>query len=263
MTIDRVLVIGYGNPLRGDDAVGLHVGDALRDDPRLDRARIITCPQLTPELAEDISAADLVVLVDARVDQRRPGAVRVDTIVPGAEPRPSGSHVVDANDLIELARTRLWCGPPGGGRQRRRGAVRVRRGIVRRGVGSRPCGERRRRRAHRAGAVTMPSPVVSGDRSPARSPTAACRPPRSGGRSPWPARSERTGASGTRARETTAARGVEQFLHPLDLHGATLDHHAPCFTCDGVVAVDFEGHRAAQHGPGQLRPGRRAEHDGS
>jgi hydrogenase maturation protease len=60
------LVIGYGNPLRSDDGIGWHVAGRLAADSRLDGATILQRHQLTPELALDVSHADLVVLVDAR-----------------------------------------------------------------------------------------------------------------------------------------------------------------------------------------------------
>ena len=60
-----VLVIGYGNALRTDDGIGWHVAERLADDARLDGVMVIQRHQLTPELALDISRADLVVLIDA------------------------------------------------------------------------------------------------------------------------------------------------------------------------------------------------------
>ena len=68
MTGAGVLVVGYGNPLRGDDGIGWHAARRLADDPRLAGARVLACHQLAPELAEDVSQASLVVLVDASVD---------------------------------------------------------------------------------------------------------------------------------------------------------------------------------------------------
>jgi hydrogenase maturation protease len=59
------LVIGYGNPLRGDDGVGWHVAatlEARREDLTVE---VITCQQLVPELAERISLAKNVYFVDA------------------------------------------------------------------------------------------------------------------------------------------------------------------------------------------------------
>ena len=61
----KVLVIGYGNTLRRDDGVGPFVTDHLEPSPGL---HVITSHQLTPELAEPVSQADLVVFVDARAD---------------------------------------------------------------------------------------------------------------------------------------------------------------------------------------------------
>jgi len=107
----RVLIIGYGNVLRGDDAVGPYVAESLREDPRLDGAQIISCPQLTPELAEDVGSADLVVLIDARVDDGPPGTVRLDPIAPGERPPPSASHLVDADELVDLARAVFGASP--------------------------------------------------------------------------------------------------------------------------------------------------------
>ncbi|MEP7055497.1 MAG: hydrogenase maturation protease [Actinomycetota bacterium] len=59
------LVVGYGNPLRSDDGLGWHAAETLGSDPRLDGVLVLQRHQLTPELALDISAATVVVLVDA------------------------------------------------------------------------------------------------------------------------------------------------------------------------------------------------------
>lgn len=83
----RLLVIGFGNPLRSDDGFGWRVAEALRD--RAERAEVtgptppfdvITCQQLNPELAEPISRADLAVFVDAA----EPAAVPSFPVQPGS-----------------------------------------------------------------------------------------------------------------------------------------------------------------------------------
>lgn len=61
----HTLIIGYGNPLRGDDGLGWHVAQRLAAVLPQHRARIEVCHQLTPELAEPISRADLVIFIDA------------------------------------------------------------------------------------------------------------------------------------------------------------------------------------------------------
>jgi hypothetical protein len=65
-----VLVVGYGNPLRGDDAVGWRVAESIVSDPRLAGAHVMTAHQLLPELAVELGEAGLAVLVDARAGSR-------------------------------------------------------------------------------------------------------------------------------------------------------------------------------------------------
>src|SRR6516162_7751336 len=62
-----VLVIGYGNTLRGDDGVGPRVAEAI-GNLRLPGVRALICPLLTPELADPISRVEKVIFVDAAVD---------------------------------------------------------------------------------------------------------------------------------------------------------------------------------------------------
>jgi hydrogenase maturation protease len=64
----RALIIGYGNPLRGDDGLGWHVADRLTELLNDESAKILTVHQLTPELAESIGEAKLVIFVDAAYD---------------------------------------------------------------------------------------------------------------------------------------------------------------------------------------------------
>jgi hydrogenase maturation protease len=96
-----VLVVGYGNPLRGDDAVGWRVAESIASDPRLAGAHVMTAHQLLPELAVEVAEADLAVLVDARVGEP-PGSISVTHVAPCADRGPFG-HVLTPAALAALA----------------------------------------------------------------------------------------------------------------------------------------------------------------
>lgn len=64
----RVLIYGYGNPARGDDALGVRFADALHDDPAFDWIDFDTNYQLNIEDAENIADYELVLFADATVD---------------------------------------------------------------------------------------------------------------------------------------------------------------------------------------------------
>ena len=103
-----VLVIGYGNALRSDDAVGLRVANLLADDPRLAGVEVGASHQLTPELALDMSRASLVILIDASTEGQ-PGAITVRPLkaadTEAADHRPGAmSHHVAADVLLAIAR---------------------------------------------------------------------------------------------------------------------------------------------------------------
>jgi hydrogenase maturation protease len=98
------LVIGYGNPLRGDDGVGWHAVEGLVRDGAIGDTRALTRHQLTPELAADVAGATAVVFVDARADDG--GAVRVDLVVPeaGAPGVPGAwTHHMTPGALVAMA----------------------------------------------------------------------------------------------------------------------------------------------------------------
>ncbi|MEP7293735.1 MAG: hydrogenase maturation protease, partial [Chloroflexota bacterium] len=65
-----ILIIGYGNPLRSDDAIGQRIAEMMEKRLKLEAVQVITAYQLTPELVEPIRDAQLVVFIDARVGQR-------------------------------------------------------------------------------------------------------------------------------------------------------------------------------------------------
>lgn len=109
---DDVLVIGYGNPLRGDDGAGWRAAELLEDDPRAGGARVLALHQLMPELALEVSQASLVVLVDASEEPGVPGTVSSWAL--GEEPASGHvySHHVDPAGLVQLASTLYGQAPP-------------------------------------------------------------------------------------------------------------------------------------------------------
>jgi hydrogenase maturation protease len=97
---NTVLVVGYGNSLRGDDGAGRMVADAIADEA-LACVRVISTTQLVPEIAAEVAGALGVIFVDASAENGRRG-VRVRKI------RPSGSetqqtHVLGPTQILQLA----------------------------------------------------------------------------------------------------------------------------------------------------------------
>jgi hydrogenase maturation protease len=100
---EGVLVVGWGNPLRGDDGLGWHAATRLVEDRRLAGATVLCRHQLTPELAEDVArTGSLVVLVDAGVDGGPPGTVTVTPVEPDTAGPPL-SHHLDPGALAALS----------------------------------------------------------------------------------------------------------------------------------------------------------------
>jgi hydrogenase maturation protease len=95
-----ILVIGYGNTLRRDDGVGPRVAEAVAA-LALPGVRTLACPLLTPELAEPVSRARVVLFVDAAVDA--PREVQLRTLAP-AEHSQVMAHAASPATLLALAR---------------------------------------------------------------------------------------------------------------------------------------------------------------
>jgi hydrogenase maturation protease len=100
------LLIGFGNQLRGDDGVGQRVAEVLQGTPGVE---VLGLHQLTPELAEPISRAALVVFVDAAAGGRS-GEVRCFPLT--AAPGRPGSHECTPSGLLAMAASLFGRCPP-------------------------------------------------------------------------------------------------------------------------------------------------------
>lgn len=98
----ETLVIGYGNPLRGDDAAGPRVAAAVARW-RLPAVRVKIAHQLTPELAAELGGAARAIFIDAAPADRLP-AVALSPLAPSApaaDASPLG-HAAAPGDLLAL-----------------------------------------------------------------------------------------------------------------------------------------------------------------
>jgi len=84
MYVRSVLVIGYGNTLRGDDGFGVAAAEQLRETSKTDQVRVLTCQQLTPELASEMSKVDRVIMIDA-ARGNTPGLITVSKVEPESD----------------------------------------------------------------------------------------------------------------------------------------------------------------------------------
>ncbi len=106
----RVLIVGFGNPLRSDDGVGWHVAQQLSGEIARSDVQVLAQQQLTPEIADFASRADRVLFVDA-ARNRKPGSLVCRKIVP-ADPPESFSHELSPASVLKLAEKLYGRWPP-------------------------------------------------------------------------------------------------------------------------------------------------------
>jgi hydrogenase maturation protease len=105
----KCLIVGYGNTLRGDDGIGPRVALDVRErltvpvDVRVEH-------QLSPELAEDLAAVDVVVFLDA-CPASYASVVTVRQIEPAPFCRDAVAHTAGPAQLLGLTQAVYGCAP--------------------------------------------------------------------------------------------------------------------------------------------------------
>jgi hydrogenase maturation protease len=106
MTEARALIIGYGSPIRGDDAIGPLAADQLADlleqGVLPNRVAVQARHILTAELVEDLNRADVAIFLDAAADNA-PGEVCCRQLQPDTTAMSTMAHFHDPRELL------AWC----------------------------------------------------------------------------------------------------------------------------------------------------------
>lgn len=104
------LIIGYGNPLRGDDGMGWHAAEYLAQELSDEEAEVLARQQLTVEMAEFIGRFERVIFIDACADAAA-GSMRVKRVFPGRLPRTVLLHLLSPVALVTLAKVLYRASP--------------------------------------------------------------------------------------------------------------------------------------------------------
>jgi hydrogenase maturation protease len=98
----RVLIIGYGNPLKSDDSLGWRAADQIAQQLSSPEIKVMRLHQLTPEVAEEASRAELAIFIDAR-QEGSPGEMNCELVSAQTVSRPTHSHDLWPGSILGLA----------------------------------------------------------------------------------------------------------------------------------------------------------------
>lgn len=102
-----LLLIGYGNRLRGDDALGPLVAEAVAAG-RAPGVKVVVAHQLTPDLAETLARARGVVFVDASTEVATVSVRPIEPLVPSI----AMGHAIEPGVLLGWAVRAFGHAPP-------------------------------------------------------------------------------------------------------------------------------------------------------
>ncbi len=98
----KVLILGVGNVLMGDEGIGVHVARALESQPWPEGVVVLDGGTGGFHLMEHLENADQVILVDATLDERPAGTVRrLRPRFAREFPKALSSHDIGLRDLLE------------------------------------------------------------------------------------------------------------------------------------------------------------------
>jgi len=95
------LVIGYGNTLRSDDGAGVRAAELIR--AAIPDVEVVVVPQLTPELAENISRYRHVVFLDASTETDWQ-TLRVLPVNVSRQSSAPVTHAASPEQLLQLSK---------------------------------------------------------------------------------------------------------------------------------------------------------------
>ena len=98
----RTLIIGYGNILRGDDALGWRAAEQIAASQASSNVEVQLHHQLAPELAQSLSEVDLAIFIDAGC-QGTPGQVCCQRVEP-SDASSGFTHHFNPGVLLAMAR---------------------------------------------------------------------------------------------------------------------------------------------------------------
>jgi hydrogenase maturation protease len=100
----RCLILACGNTTRSDDGMGPFLAEWAEKRFRNNaNVRVVSRQQWTPELAEEVAAADSVLFVDSSADSA-PGHVRLIPVEAKDGGSGAATHHMGAPELLGLAR---------------------------------------------------------------------------------------------------------------------------------------------------------------
>lgn len=102
----KVVVVGVGNAVRGDDAAGLAVAERVRSRAPQE-VTVVECEQEPTRLLDAWADAELALVVDASLSGAEPGTVqRFDAVADRVPTKTfrSSTHAFGIGDAVELGR---------------------------------------------------------------------------------------------------------------------------------------------------------------
>ena len=110
--MNRILVIGYGNPYRGDDGFGIRAAEQFEGMNTDSGVQVVAAQELRPEFAEMASRVDLLIFLDAST-QGQPGTVRLTDVALAEGATGLFSHDLTPERLLAAAQVIYGCRPHG------------------------------------------------------------------------------------------------------------------------------------------------------
>ena len=105
----KILVVGYGNTLRGDDGIGQIIADKI-EELKIPNVETLALHQLTPDLAGSCSEYRGIIFIDASEDVSQ-NEVQVFDLSP-AEEAAQIEHAMTPQNLLRLSKDLYSAFPP-------------------------------------------------------------------------------------------------------------------------------------------------------
>jgi hydrogenase maturation protease len=99
---DKILVLGVGNYLMGDEGVGVHAARHLQNVLDADRVEVLDGGTAGFQLMEYLENYSTVIMIDATLDSRPPGTIRlIEPRFAADFPKAMSTHEIGLKDLVE------------------------------------------------------------------------------------------------------------------------------------------------------------------